>query len=83
MYGEEIDPVDVFIGSMVQYIDEETYWPNYGRMDEEKRAKYAEKLVFHICVIYAPMRNYGITKNEIREWVKTVLKVGLEVDGYE
>ena len=83
MYGEEIDPVDVFIGLMVEYIDRETYWPNLRRMDEEKRAKYVEKLVFYICVNCAPKRNFGISKNEIREWVKTVLLIGLEVDGYE
>ncbi len=83
MNGEDFDPVDSFIGTMVEYINEETNWRNYERMNEEKRAKYVEKLVFYICVNCAPMRNFGISKAEIRDWVQTVLKVGLEVDGYE
>lgn len=72
---EKFNSNDEFLGNMVAFIDACTYWKTYANLSEESQEKYVEKLTLMVCTNFAPRRNYDISKETIRTWVRCILEV--------
>jgi hypothetical protein len=70
---EELDPVDIFFHSVVEFVESYTVFKNYMKMDEETRERYVELLTLKIIFATSPRKNYDISKETIRLVVRDIL----------
>ncbi|MEK4085106.1 hypothetical protein [Psychrobacillus sp. FSL K6-1415] len=70
-YGE--DDVHLYLSDTADYIRKTTVLKNYRAMTEETKLRYVERVVIDICKQTSPRRNYGITKDLLRRYVRDVL----------
>jgi hypothetical protein len=73
MYDEELDPVDIFFHSIVEFVESYTVFSNYRKMDEETKQRYVELLTLKIIFTTSPRKNYDISKETIRLVVRDIL----------
>ncbi|WHY93752.1 hypothetical protein QNK12_09945 [Neobacillus cucumis] len=73
MNFEEIDPVEEFFNSVIEFVESYTVWRNYKAMSEEKKAKYIEKLTLMIVFATSPRKQFNIGMDTIRLVVKDIL----------
>lgn len=72
-YGE--DEIQLYLFDTGDYVEKMTVIKNYIAMDDATKARYVEKVVIDICKQTSPKKNYGISKQTLREYVKNVLDI--------
>ena len=65
--------INLYLLDLADYVEGTTVLKNYIAMLPEKKTKYIEKVVIDICLQTAPMRNYGISKEFLRGYVREIL----------
>jgi hypothetical protein len=70
---EELDPVDFFFHSVVEFVESYTVFKNYKAMDEETKKRYVELLTLKIIFATSPRKNLDISKDTIRLVVRDIL----------
>jgi hypothetical protein len=71
---EDYDPLDEFISSIVSFVETYTNFTTYEKMSEETRTKFIEKLTLMIVFETSPRKNYNISMQTIRLWVRDILE---------
>jgi hypothetical protein len=70
---EELDPVETFFHSVIDFVESYTVFKNYRKMDEETKARYVELLTLKIIFATSPRKNFDISKDTIRLVVRDIL----------
>jgi hypothetical protein len=70
---EELDLVDIFFHSVVEFVESYTVFKNYKKMDEETKTRYVELLTLKIIFATSPRKNLDISKDTIRLVVRDIL----------
>jgi hypothetical protein len=70
---EELDPVDIFFHSVVEFVESYTVFKNYKKMDEETKKRYVELLTLKIIFATSPRKHLDISKDTIRMVVRDIL----------
>ncbi|KQN97592.1 hypothetical protein [Paenibacillus sp. Leaf72] len=74
---------DGYFSEIVRFVQAEANAPSHViQMEESKFFALAERLATVFCKAYAPTRNAGITKPEIRAAILFVLYAGIEAGHY-
>jgi hypothetical protein len=73
VYEDELDPVDLFFHSVLDFVESYTVLKNYRKMDEETKKRYVEKLTLMIVFDTSPRKNYDISMDTIRLVVRDIL----------
>ncbi|WP_223592758.1 hypothetical protein [Neobacillus bataviensis] len=70
---DELDPIDLFFHSVIEFVESYTVFSNFKKMDEATKAKYVEKLTIMIVFATSPRKNYDISMDTIRLAVRDIL----------
>jgi hypothetical protein len=70
---DELDPVDLFFHSVIDFVESYTVLKNYRKMDEETKQRYVELLTLKIVFATSPRKNYDISMDTIRLVVRDIL----------
>jgi len=79
MYGD-YDEIDQFIGNVIYFVEHYTDFKVYQKMSDESKKKYVNKLTLLIVFEYSPRKNYDISMETIRQWIRNILEVERKVE---
>lgn len=77
---EEYNEIDQFIGNVIYFVEHYTNFKTYQKMSPETKQKYINKLTLMIVFEYSPRKNYDISMETLRHWIRSILEVERKVE---